>query len=108
LRQRAVSVTFILDYLVLAFDAYRMTLFEWPVIILPTGRLQFGEPEYRDSLCSIIATNVIDASEVFDDYIEMKFDCEIALRISVGFERRHPDVGMLVTVAPPYDEVMAW
>jgi hypothetical protein len=56
------SVAFVMDYLQSDFDGNRFTLSVWPVITAGGKEHKFGEPSYRDSLCSLIAHVVKQAS----------------------------------------------
>src|SRR5438309_381335 len=48
------SVTFVMDYLQLDFDGNRFTLNVWPSVTIDNKVSRFGDPSYRDQLCSLI------------------------------------------------------
>ena len=49
------SVEFVQDYLQLHFDGPLLTLYVWPDVADADGiSIAFGEPGYRDALCSVI------------------------------------------------------
>ena len=46
------SVEFVEDYLQLRFGEPLLRLYAWPHVLLPDFPVAFGEPEYRNALCS--------------------------------------------------------
>jgi hypothetical protein len=66
------AVTFVQNYLQLAFDRYRLTLNVWPVITTEGGVKRFGDHGYRDDLCSFIAEEVQGVRET-EALIEIVF-----------------------------------
>lgn len=55
------SVEFVQDYLQLHFDGPLLTLYAWPHVADVDGiSVAFGEPGYRDALCSVIGETVSD------------------------------------------------
>ncbi len=53
------SVEFVQDYLQLHFDGPLLTLYVWPDVADADGiSIAFGEPGYRDALCSVIGETV--------------------------------------------------
>ena len=53
------SVEFVQDYLQLHFDGPTLTLYVWPDVADADGiSVAFGEPGYRDALCSVIGETV--------------------------------------------------
>ena len=53
------SVSFVQDYLQLDFDGPLLTLYVWPDVADADGiSIAYGEPGYRDALCSIIGETV--------------------------------------------------
>ena len=56
------AVSFVEDFLELRFDTPMLTLYDWPHVLLPDFSVAFGEPEYRNALCSLIGEEVSQAS----------------------------------------------
>lgn len=53
------SVAFVQDYLELDFDGPLLTLYVWPDVADADGiSIAYGEPGYRDALCSVIGETV--------------------------------------------------
>lgn len=55
------SVTFVMDYLQLDFDGNSFNLHVWPSVTVGNMVYKFGEPSYRDQLCSLITQVVKEA-----------------------------------------------
>ena len=68
------SVTFVLDYLQLDFDGNGFTMFIWPVIISENEKAVFGEGQYRNKLCALIAKVVTRIAYVEDVFLHIVFD----------------------------------
>jgi hypothetical protein len=72
---RLTSVQFVLDYLILGFDAKgALTVLVWPDIYRGEVILRYGMGGYRDELCSLITHVVSDAAEVVDETLVVRFD----------------------------------
>lgn len=84
--QQLSSVTFVQDYLQLDFDGPGFTLFIWPEVFRDEGSYAFGEPGYRDALCSAIAENVTEASFETDVALEIQFESGTIFRMSLREE----------------------
>ena len=79
---RLTSVQFVLDYLILGFDAKgALTTLVWPEIVQGASVSNFGSSGYRDRLCSLITGTVQSATIHVDDTIEIQFDNDVELRI---------------------------
>ena len=52
------SVAFVEDFLELRFGVPALTLYDWPYLLLTDFSVGFGEPEYRNALCSLIGETV--------------------------------------------------
>ncbi len=53
------SVEFVQDFLQLHFDGPLLTLYAWPTVADVDGiSVAYGEPGYRDALCSVIGETV--------------------------------------------------
>ncbi len=84
--QELTSVEFIQDHLILHFDGPTLTFFAWPDVFREEGSYAFGEPEYRNHLCGIIAEDVTAATLEEGEAIEIEFESGIILRASVREE----------------------
>jgi len=86
------SVTFVMDYLQLNFDGNSFTFHVWPVITIGSKEYKFGEPSYRDSLCSLIAQVVKLASGEEKQHLTLDFESGDKLTVSLN-----PDNPELIT-----------
>ena len=68
------AVEFVRDHLRLCFDGPAFTLFAWPHLLFEEFSLAYGEPEYRNGLCSLIGEVVAKAS------------CEELASLTIEFE----------------------
>ena len=68
------SVTFVLDYLQLDFDGNGFTMFIWPTIISENEKAVFGEDQYRNKLCALIAKVVARIDYVENIFLNIIFD----------------------------------
>jgi hypothetical protein len=66
------SVTFVMDYLQLAFDGPTINAYTWPTVGVAEEVLRFGNPGYRDALCARIAVKVVSV-RLPPDRIEIAF-----------------------------------
>lgn len=57
------TVVFLKGYLQLTFDGPILTCYVWPTVDIEAGRIRFGDPGYRDALCSLLAETVIATYE---------------------------------------------
>jgi hypothetical protein len=57
------SVLFVRDYVQLDFGDERFTAYVWPTAAVGNIVLEFGEPGYRDALCTFIGQRVTAAKE---------------------------------------------
>ena len=68
------SVEFVGDHLRLRFDEPLLTMYVWPHLLFEEFSIAYGEPEYRNALCSLIGEVVAKAS------------CEELAALTVEFE----------------------
>ena len=68
------SVTFVLDYLQLDFDDSGFTMFIWPVILSENKKAFYGEDQYRNRLCALIAKVVTRIDYVENIFLNIVFD----------------------------------
>jgi hypothetical protein len=86
------SVTFFQDSLQLDFNGPVLTLFQWPEVFLTAsaslaeGSYAFGEPGYRDALCSQIGQTVSAATFEAGVAIEVEFEAGTIFRSSLRDE----------------------
>jgi hypothetical protein len=79
------SVQFVLNYLILGFDAKgALTTLVWPTVTVGSGQLEFGDPGYRDSLCELITVNVQEVTVSRKETITIVFanGTEIAIDLA--------------------------
>jgi hypothetical protein len=99
------SVEFSQDFVELHFDGPTLTLYEWPEVFREEGSYAFGEPEYRNVLCALIAEDVVAASLVEGEAIEVQFESG-SIRMSLRPEDvTAPEAGSL-TSGQPGDEML--
>jgi len=76
------SVTFVRDYLQLAFDGGGMNAYTTPTVACGSESLSLGQPGYRDSLCRQIGCRV-ERTEVDDQRVAIIFEGGAAVSISL-------------------------
>jgi hypothetical protein len=103
---RLSSVQFVMDYLILGFDAKgALTTLVWPEIMSSEPTIKFGMPGYRDSLCDLI-TKVVDEIEITsDEKIVIGFDGEVRLAIPL---RTYEHSGERAIFTTPTNRLMVW
>jgi hypothetical protein len=101
------SVTFVRDYVQFDFNGPGLTLFHWPEIFVPEGKslaegsYAFGEPGYRDAVCSQIGESVSKTSIVEGSALEIEFETEVIFRSSLREEDYEgPEAGHFSTGVP--------
>ena len=80
------AVEFVEDYLQLRFGAPLLKLYDWPHVLLTDFSVGFGEPEYRNALCSLIGETVSTASLEEDDALTIEFESGVVLGLSLREE----------------------
>ena len=80
------SVAFVEDFLELRFGVPLLTLYDWPHVLLTDFSVAFGEPEYRNALCSLIGERVSTASLEEDDALTIEFGNGLVLGLSLREE----------------------
>src|ERR1700753_726428 len=68
------AVEFVEDFLQLRFDAPLLKLYNWPHVLLADFSVAFGEPEYRNALCSQIGEKVVQGSLEEGDALTIEFE----------------------------------
>lgn len=84
------SVTFVMDYLQLDFDGNQFTLYVWPVVNIGGKEYLFGEPSYRDILCSLITQVVKQTYGEEQKYFMLEF--EQGNRLTVSLDPNNPEL----------------
>ena|SRR5215469_6361033 len=105
-RKRLTSVQFVLDYLILGFDAAgALTTLVWPEIQTSSSILRFGMSGYRDCLCELI-TQVVKGVEMSkDETILISFENTCRLRIPLR-DRKVPGERAIFTA--PKHHLYTW
>ncbi len=85
------SVEFIQDHLILHFGEQTtggpaITFFAWPDVFREEGSYAYGEPEYRNVLCALLAEDVTAATLEENEAIEIEFESGVILRCSLREE----------------------
>ena len=57
------TVVFLRWYLQLTFDGPFLTCEAWPTVDVGAGEIGYGEPGYRDTLCSLLSETVVATHE---------------------------------------------
>jgi hypothetical protein len=84
--QELSSVEFLQDHLVLHFDGPSLTFYAYPDVFREEGSYAFGEPEYRNVLCSVLSEDVTAATLEEGEAIEIEFQSGLILRASLREE----------------------
>jgi hypothetical protein len=77
------AVTFVQDYIQLHFDGPRLTVFSHPVVIRGDQTFHWGNPGFRDALCSGIAQQVTAARIAYSESICIEFADGSAIKIAL-------------------------
>jgi hypothetical protein len=80
------AVEFVQDYVQLRFDTPVLTLYAWPHILLSEFSIAYGEPEYRNALCSLIGEKVEEATLEEGDSLTVKFENDTVIALSLREE----------------------
>ncbi|MDE1175934.1 MAG: hypothetical protein PW789_04940 [Edaphobacter sp.] len=80
------AVEFVQDYLQLRFEAPMLTFYAWPHILFSDFSLAYGEPEYRNALCSLIGEKVEEATLEEGDSLTVKFENDTVIALSLREE----------------------
>ncbi len=80
------AVEFVQDYVQLRFETPLVTFYAWPHILLSDFSLAYGEPEYRNALCSLTGEKVEEAVLDEGDSLTVKFENDIVIALSLREE----------------------
>jgi hypothetical protein len=84
--EELLAVEFVQDYLQLRFDEPVFVLYAWPHVLLTDFSVAYGEPEYRNALCSLIGEAVTEASLIEGSALTLEFANGIVLGLSLREE----------------------
>lgn len=84
--EELVAVEFVQEYLQLRFDGPLLTLYGWPYVLLHEYSIAFGEPEYRNALCSLIGEKVEEATLEEGDSLTLRFENDTVIALSLREE----------------------
>ena len=76
------SVTFVQDYIQLAFDGPLLTTYTHPTVSLESKSLKWGEAGYRDALCGRIA-HFVRHVDVDEQHVSLVFDDGAVISVSL-------------------------
>ena len=93
------SVTFVMDYVQLMFCGPSFNLYVHPSVRIGGQKFEFGEPGYRDALCSLIGKTVESADVFLDTGLEVLFSDgdALAVQLRVPAEYDTPEVATYST-----------
>jgi hypothetical protein len=80
------AVEFVQDYVQLRFETPLLTFYAWPHVLLSEFSIAYGEPEYRNALCSLIGEKVEEAALEEGDSLTIKFENETVIALSLREE----------------------
>ena len=80
------AVAFVEDFLELRFGTPVITLYDWPHVLLADFSVAYGEPEYRNALCSLIGEMVSTAALEEDSALTIEFANGVVLGLSLREE----------------------
>lgn len=101
------AVTFVMDYLQFDFNGHRLTTYVWPEVEIEDGVLSSGQPGYRDSLCSFIASGVESVEETSAGGVVIEFDRGTIRLNPAEADLTGPEIAMY-NAAPPDPFWMVW
>jgi hypothetical protein len=88
------AVEFVEDYLQLRFGDPLLKLYDWPYVLLTDFSVAFGEPEYRNALCTQIGETVEKAMLDEGDALTVEFANGVVFGLSLREEDKdHPESG---------------
>jgi hypothetical protein len=98
------SVVFVADYVQLDFNGPRLSCFVWPVVRKLGNEVRFGDPGYRDVLCSLLMRDVTGAFDSPERGIALEFgDDEIWMKPTA-----HDLVGVEIAMLQMNNKAREW
>lgn len=98
------SVIFVQNYLQLDFDGNRLTCFVWPEVVIGNEVYGFGQDQYRNQLCSLIATKV--EKVIFLEAIKLQLVFESSSEVRLSLNPQNPEI--VVEIATFKDSKDNW
>jgi len=89
------TVVFLKWYLQLTFDGPYLNCEAWPSVDLGSGEIQFGEPGYRDALCSLLAEEVVSTREATGVGLVIEFEAGTVRVHPTWDELEGPEIALL-------------
>lgn len=95
------SIVFVRDYLQITLylpkSSPRLTFYAWPDVTTPGGAARsFGDPGYRDELCSLIGRRIAGATAGSETGLTLHFDADTSITIKPPWrELTGPEIAML-------------
>ncbi len=87
------GVWFVQDYVQFQFQDEMATFYEWPVMSRDDSLVRFGEPGYRDALCSLIGQQVSAVDVYLDAGVVVSFsEAELVLSSETIRLGGHPEI----------------
>ena len=80
------SVCFVEDFLELCFGDAKVTLYDWPHVLLKEFSVAYGEPEYRNAVCAQIGEEVAEASLEEGDALTIELQNGVVFGLSLREE----------------------
>jgi hypothetical protein len=80
------SVEFAAEFVRLRFDGPALTMYSKPHLLFTEFSIAFGEPEYRNALCSLIGEQVTKASFEEGESLTIEFDNGSVVALSLREE----------------------
>lgn len=102
------AVTFVRDYVQLHFDGPMLTALTWPTVIVGNTVWSFSSSGYRDALCAQIAKSVRRGIVVPSDRLQLTFEDESQLVVSLRPEDRAGAEAVVFNAAPPNKSWEVW
>jgi hypothetical protein len=93
------SVTFVRDYLQLDFDGPRLSVFTWPEVTRGARSQSISNPDYRNSLCSLIGHPVRAVTEDSETGLAIRFEPGSVVIKPSPSEVEGPEIALLNTDA---------
>ena len=84
--QELSAVEFVGDHLRLRFDEPLLTLYVWPTLLFEEFSIAYGEPEYRNAICSLIGEVVAKVSLEELGALTVEFETGTVIALSLREE----------------------
>jgi len=94
------SVTFVRDYLQLAFDGPKLTVITDPLIVTADARYSRDTPEFCNMLLKCIGKRVRRGSLTEGDSLTLAFDNDFTIEVSLRPEDHHGPEAVIFDAGP--------